>query len=86
MKSNSFFQKHNDPQRFQAEMAIASPGKNWGFCSDECTIMNEEFKYNPSYTGMGLIVYLSSEECLNLLGVKVISHVILTKDFTLSNS
>ena len=61
-------------------MAIASPGKNWGFCSEECTIVNEEFKYNPSYTGLGLIVYLSSEECLNYLGVKVLSHFDLTKE------
>ena len=66
-------------------MAIASPGKNWGFCSEECTLMNEEFKYSPSYTGLGLIVYLSSEECLNFLGVKVISHFILTKKLTCYN-
>ena len=50
-------------------MAIASPGKNWGFCSDECSYINEEFKYNIAYAGLGLMVYLSAEKCQEYLGV-----------------
>ena len=58
-----------DPQRYYAEMAIASPGKNWGFCSDECSYINEEFKYNIAYAGLGLMVYLPAEKCQEYLGV-----------------
>ena len=52
-------------------MGIASPGKNWGFCSDECSYVNDEFKYNVAYTGLGLMVYLSEEKCQKYLGVSL---------------
>ena len=54
-------------------MAIASPGKGWGFCSDECDDLN-----NPSgavkYKGLGLMAYLSDEKCEELLGVNLNIH------------
>lgn len=67
----------DDPERFEAEMAIASPGKNWGFCSDECSYVNDEFKYNMAYTGIGLMVYLSEEKCQKYLGVSLLIFKII---------
>ena len=49
-------------------MAIASPGKNWGYCSDECANVNDPFTYNVAYSGLGLMTYLPQEKCEELLG------------------
>ena len=68
--------RHNevwDPPRYEAEKAIASPGKGWGFCSEECDKLNSQ----PSgviYTGLGLMAYLSDEKCKELLGVNLNIH------------
>jgi hypothetical protein len=51
-------------------MAIASPGKGWGFCSEECNSLDTP----PSgvrYTGLGLMAYLSDKKCEELLGVNL---------------
>jgi hypothetical protein len=53
-------------------MATASPGKSWGFCSDECGTLNNGHKLK--YTGLGLMAYLSDEECENFLGVNINIH------------
>jgi hypothetical protein len=68
-KCGIFFQEE-DKERYEAEMAIASVGKNWGFCSDECINVNEEFKYTPKFTGLGLMAYLDDQKCTELLGVR----------------
>ena len=60
------FQNPKHP-RFYKEMAIASPGKNWGFCSDECKDMNDPYKYTVAFTGLGLMAYLPDERCEDLL-------------------
>ena len=26
----------DEPDRYKREMGLAEPGRNWGFCSDEC--------------------------------------------------
>ena len=49
-------------------MAIASPGKNWGYCSDECVDVKDPFTYNVAYSGLGLMAYLPQEKCAELLG------------------
>jgi len=50
-------------------MAVARPGKNWGFCSDECEQVDKTFRYDVKFTGMGLINYLPEKRCQELLGV-----------------
>ena len=50
-------------------MAIASPGKNWGFCSDECQYVHEPYHHDVAYSGLGLMVYLSDDDCKKYLGV-----------------
>ena len=52
-------------------MAVASPGKGWGFCSEECQKIGKE-GYDVAYTGLGLMVYLSDEKCTEFLGVNKI--------------
>ena len=54
-------------------MAIASPGKGWGFCSEECDDLDSQ----PSgviYTGLGLMAYLPDDKCKELLGVNLNIH------------
>ena len=51
-------------------MAIASPGKGWGFCSEECHTLNDR-QVAAKYTGLGLMAYLSDEKCKELLGVNL---------------
>ena len=53
-------------------MATASPGKGWGFCSEECNKLDEGHKLK--YTGLGLMAYLSDEKCTELLGVNLNIH------------
>ena len=54
-------------------MAIASPGKNWGFCSDECANVKDPFTYNVAYSGLGLMTYLPPGKCEELLGREFIN-------------
>ena len=76
--NNHFFQdsdhpRHNevwDPPRYEAEKAIASPGKGWGFCSEECDKLDSQ-PSGVKYYGLGLMAYLSDEKCKELLGVNV---------------
>ena len=51
-------------------MAIASPGKGWGFCSEECNDL-DSIPSGVKYTGLGLMAYLSDEKCKELLGVNL---------------
>jgi hypothetical protein len=63
------FTKPDEPERFEKEMGLAEPGKNWGFCSDECEYVNKTFKYDVKFTGIGKISYLPEKKCQQLLGV-----------------
>ena len=82
--NNHFFQdsdhpRHNevwDPPRYEAEKAIASPGKGWGFCSEECDKLDSQ-PSGVKYYGLGLMAYLSDEKCKELLGVNLNIHNIL---------
>ena len=79
--NNHFFQdsdhpRHNevwDPPRYEAEKAIASPGKGWGFCSEECDKLDSQ-PSGVKYYGLGLMAYLSDKECENYLGVNINIH------------
>ena len=53
-------------------MATASPGKGWGFCSEECNKLDEGHKLK--YTGLGLMAFLSDEKCEKFLGVNINIH------------
>ena len=59
--------------QYEAEMAIASPGKGWGFCSEECNKGIDQ-GFDVKYTGLGIMAYLSDEKCANLLGVNLNIH------------
>ena len=54
-------------------MAIASPGKGWGFCSEECDYLDFG-SGEVKFTGLGLMAYLSDEKCAELLGVNLNIH------------
>ena len=80
MPTNLFFQpdevEQEDKDRYIREMGVAEPGKNWGFCSDECEELDKPLSYSVKFTGIGLISYLPEKKCQELLGVNFYLNLI----------
>ncbi|CAB4057802.1 unnamed protein product [Lepeophtheirus salmonis] len=49
------------------EIGIAWPEKNWGFCSKECSKINETLHYEPLYSGTGYMFFLNDSTCKSLI-------------------
>lgn len=50
----------------EAEMAVAEPNKNWGFCQWNCSDRSETLALMPNYED-GPNMYLSDRDCTQLL-------------------
>ena len=56
-------------EQYVAEYGLASPGKNWGYCSKECDDDEENLIPRTEFSGIGVLTMLSSEKCKDLVKV-----------------
>ena len=68
-----------EKQRFINEMAVAEPGKNWGFCSEECKY--RAIQRGATYKGVSVLSVIEPSKCKELLGVRGCSYITLSEAY-----